>query len=198
MPHRPQPTRPSIERETIRSRMNLLSGIDRSTLKPSSEGIIKTLLTWLACATKPSDNAKPIAKSCKSEGVAIITACEVELKRSAMGTSSGRCQVFFTPAICPVAETEHLASSSPFTGEVSRSDGGGSLPGVPPPALRATSPARGEDEERDLFTPQPRACFLPRVFPNPSAILMAGWKGALARRLLYIRGNLWPNLNIQW
>jgi FdhD protein len=39
-----------------------------------------------------------------------------------------------------------LPSSSPRAGEVSRSDGGGSLPRVPPPALRATSPVKGEDE----------------------------------------------------
>jgi FdhD protein len=38
-----------------------------------------------------------------------------------------------------------LPSSSPLAGELSRSDGGGSLPRVPPPALRATSPVKGED-----------------------------------------------------
>jgi hypothetical protein len=43
--------------------------------------------------TMASDRAKPTAKSSRSEGVAIITACVVPPKDSATGTSSGKARI---------------------------------------------------------------------------------------------------------
>ena len=90
IPHNPQPTGPAMKRRRAASASARSARSQKRASSPFGCSASSYPSNWSGAVTMPSDSANPVAKSCKSAGVAIMTAALDPSKTMATATSSGK------------------------------------------------------------------------------------------------------------